>query len=81
MKGTCRDCKHCNTKESRWMGTHYGPGCDAVEDGIHPLGWGGLIIGADGKPERTAGGLLRVELCYYWEEVEEYRQMEMFGGD
>lgn len=77
MPGRCLDCALCRPKERRWCGNHYGCGCAAVPDGVHPLGWGDLQYDAAGNIKRK-GPILDLTDCYYWQGKEDYRQASLF---
>ena len=50
-------------------GNHFGPGCTAELDGVHPLGWGHQE--EDEEPERNERGMIVCKPCYYFREAGE----------
>ena len=50
MYGTCSECTN-RQQGKRYWGNHFGPGCTAELDGVHPLSWGHQE--EDEEPERN----------------------------
>ena len=65
MYGTCSECAN-RQQGKRYWGNHFGPGCTAELDGVHPLGWGHQE--EDEEPERNERGMIVCKPCYYFRE-------------
>ena len=68
MYGTCSECAN-RQQGIRYWGNHFGPGCTAELDGVHPLGWGHQE--EDEEPERNERGMIVCKPCYYFRAVEQ----------
>ena len=68
MYGACSECAN-RQQGKRYWGNHFGPGCTAELDGVHPLGWGHQE--EDEEPERNERGMIVCKPCYYFREAGE----------
>lgn len=68
MYGTCSECAN-RQQGKRYWGNHFGPGCTAELDGVHPLGWGHQE--EDEEPERNERGMIVCKPCHYFREAGE----------
>ena len=71
MYGTCSECAN-RQQGKRYWGNHFGPGCTAELDGVHPLGWGHQE--EDEEPERNERGMIVCKPCYYFRAAGGYRR-------
>lgn len=68
MKGSCSACA-LRQPGTRCWGNHYGPGCAAELDGVHPLGWGQQD--EDEEPVRDNRGMILCKPCHYFKEIKD----------
>ena len=71
MKGSCSECVLRIPGTRRWDNQN-GPGCAAVLDGIHPIGWGRQE--ENEEPERNVQGIILCKPCFYFVAVDATRE-------